>query len=44
MLWGDISIAYKQIGTADGKPIILITGAGATMDKDGWSRVFFHLS
>ena len=29
---GDISIAYKQIGKADGKPIILITGAGATMD------------
>jgi pimeloyl-ACP methyl ester carboxylesterase len=29
---GDISIAYKQLGKADGKPIILITGAGATMD------------
>jgi pimeloyl-ACP methyl ester carboxylesterase len=29
---GDISITYKQIGKADGKPIILITGAGATMD------------
>jgi pimeloyl-ACP methyl ester carboxylesterase len=29
---GDISIAYKQIGKADAKPIILITGAGATMD------------
>jgi pimeloyl-ACP methyl ester carboxylesterase len=28
----DISIAYKQIGNADAKPIILITGAGATMD------------
>jgi pimeloyl-ACP methyl ester carboxylesterase len=28
----DISIAYKQIGKADAKPIILITGAGATMD------------
>jgi hypothetical protein len=29
---GDTSIAYKQIGKADAKPIILITGAGATMD------------
>ena len=29
---GDISMAYKQIGKTDGKPIILITGAGATMD------------
>jgi pimeloyl-ACP methyl ester carboxylesterase len=29
---GDISIAYKQIGKADAKPIILITGGGATMD------------
>ena len=29
---GDISIAYKQIGKAGAKPIILITGAGATMD------------
>jgi pimeloyl-ACP methyl ester carboxylesterase len=29
---GDISIAYKQIGKADAKPIILITGADATMD------------
>ena len=29
---GDISIAYKQIGIADAKPIILITGGGATMD------------
>jgi len=28
---GDISIAYKQIGKADAKPIILITGGGATM-------------
>ena len=29
---GDISIAYKQIGKADAKPIILITGGSATMD------------
>jgi pimeloyl-ACP methyl ester carboxylesterase len=29
---GDIDIAYKQIGKADAKPIILITGGGATMD------------
>ena len=29
---GDISIAYKQIGKTDGKPIILITGASSTMD------------
>jgi pimeloyl-ACP methyl ester carboxylesterase len=29
---GDISIAYKQIGKAGAKPIILITGGGATMD------------
>ena len=29
---GDINIAYKQIGKADAKPIILIMGGGATMD------------
>src|SRR6187551_1203599 len=29
---GDINIAYKQMGKADGRPIILITGASATMD------------
>ena len=29
---GDIDIAYKQIGSPDAKPIILITGASATMD------------
>jgi pimeloyl-ACP methyl ester carboxylesterase len=29
---GDIDIAYKQIGRPDTKPIILITGASATMD------------
>jgi pimeloyl-ACP methyl ester carboxylesterase len=28
----DISIAYKQMGNAEGKPIILITGASSTMD------------
>ena len=28
----DINIAYKQIGKPDTKPIILITGASATMD------------
>jgi hypothetical protein len=29
---GDINIAYKQIGRPDAKPIILITGASATID------------
>lgn len=29
---GDINIAYKQIGSPDAKPIILITGTDATMD------------
>ena len=29
---GDIDIAYKQIGGPNAKPIILITGASATMD------------
>ncbi|MDF0682360.1 MAG: alpha/beta hydrolase [Candidatus Nitrosocosmicus sp.] len=29
---GDISIAYKQMGNPEGKPIILITGASSTMD------------
>jgi pimeloyl-ACP methyl ester carboxylesterase len=29
---GDIDIAYKQIGKPNAKPIILITGADATMD------------
>jgi pimeloyl-ACP methyl ester carboxylesterase len=29
---GDINIAYKQLGNAEGKPIILITGASSTMD------------
>ena len=29
---GDIDIAFKQIGKANAKPIILITGGGATMD------------
>ena len=29
---GDMNIAYKQIGKAGAKPIILITGGGATMD------------
>jgi pimeloyl-ACP methyl ester carboxylesterase len=29
---GDIDISYKQIGRPDAKPIILITGASATMD------------
>jgi pimeloyl-ACP methyl ester carboxylesterase len=29
---GDINIAYKQIGKPDAKPIILITGASATME------------
>lgn len=32
---GDISIAYKQMGNAEGRPIILITGASSTMDM--WS-------
>ena len=29
---GDIYIAYKQVGKGNAKPIILITGLGATMD------------
>jgi pimeloyl-ACP methyl ester carboxylesterase len=29
---GDIDIAYKQLGKSNAKPIILITGASATMD------------
>jgi predicted alpha/beta-fold hydrolase len=37
---GDISIAYKQIGKADAKPIILITGGGATMDM--WSPLLLE--
>jgi pimeloyl-ACP methyl ester carboxylesterase len=32
---GDINIAYKQLGKSNTKPIILITGLGATMDM--WS-------
>jgi hypothetical protein len=36
---GDINIAYKQIGKADAKPIILITGGGATMDIDSDARL-----
>jgi pimeloyl-ACP methyl ester carboxylesterase len=34
---GDIKIAYKQLGESGAKPIILITGLGATMDM--WSPV-----
>ena len=29
---GDINIAYKQLGKSNAKPIILITGLGATLD------------
>lgn len=29
---GDIAIAYKQLGEGSAKPIVLITGLGATMD------------
>ena len=29
---GDINMAYKQLGKSNAKPIILITGLGATMD------------
>jgi hypothetical protein len=29
---GDIDIAYKQLGKSNAKPIILITGLGATME------------
>lgn len=32
---GDIDIAYKQFGKGEAKPIVLITGLGATMDT--WS-------
>jgi hypothetical protein len=35
---GDIDIAYKQLGKSNAKPIILITGLGATMDT--WSPPF----
>jgi hypothetical protein len=37
---GDIDIAYKQIGNADAKPIILITGASATMDM--WNSLLLE--
>jgi hypothetical protein len=35
---GDIEIAYKQLGESGAKPIILITGLGATMDT--WSPFY----
>jgi pimeloyl-ACP methyl ester carboxylesterase len=37
---GDINIAYKQIGKSNAKPIILITGLGATMDM--WSPLLLE--
>jgi hypothetical protein len=36
---GDIDIAYKQIGKPNAKPIILITGADATMDM--WNPLYW---
>jgi pimeloyl-ACP methyl ester carboxylesterase len=38
---GDIEIAYKQLGNSNAKPIILITGNGATMDT--WSPLLLEL-
>jgi pimeloyl-ACP methyl ester carboxylesterase len=37
---GDIEIAYKQLGESDAKPIVLITGLGATMDM--WSPLLLE--
>jgi pimeloyl-ACP methyl ester carboxylesterase len=37
---GDIIIAYKQLGESGAKPIILITGLGATMDM--WSPLLLE--
>src|SRR5918994_1055666 len=37
---GDIEIAYKQLGERDDKPIVLITGLGATMDM--WSPLLLE--
>ena len=37
---GDINIAYKQLGKSNAKPIILITGLGATMDT--WSPLLLE--
>jgi pimeloyl-ACP methyl ester carboxylesterase len=36
----DINIAYKQLGKSNAKPIILITGLGATMDT--WSPLLLE--
>jgi pimeloyl-ACP methyl ester carboxylesterase len=37
---GDIAIAYKQLGEDGAKPIVLITGLGATMDM--WSPLLLE--
>src|ERR671910_137589 len=37
---GDIAIAYKQLGKGNAKPIVLITGLGATMDM--WSPLLLE--
>jgi pimeloyl-ACP methyl ester carboxylesterase len=37
---GDINIAYKLLGKSNAKPIILITGLGATMDM--WSPLLLE--
>jgi pimeloyl-ACP methyl ester carboxylesterase len=37
---GDINIAYKQLGKSNSRPIILITGLGATMDM--WSPLLLE--
>jgi pimeloyl-ACP methyl ester carboxylesterase len=37
---GDIAIAYKQLGEDGAKPIVLVTGLGATMDM--WSPLLLE--
>ena len=37
---GDTAIAYKQLGKGNAKPIVLITGLGATMDM--WSPLLLE--
>ncbi|MGB6671873.1 MAG: alpha/beta hydrolase [Candidatus Nitrosopolaris sp.] len=37
---GDINITYKQLGKSNAKPIILVTGQGATMDI--WSPLLLE--
>src|SRR5918996_1050723 len=37
---GDTAIAYKQLGKGNAKPIVLVTGLGATMDM--WSPLLLE--